>query len=73
MRVSKPLAILVGIYIGHVFKNPAIAADKRALWAVVLFFGNVIAMPVYWFLYVWREPPPFLVPPLPVPPMPGVV
>jgi hypothetical protein len=64
---------LLTFYIVHVFKNAAIAGDKRALWAVVLFFGNIIAMPVYWFLYVWREPRPDVVPPLPVPPMPGAV
>ncbi len=64
---------LLTFYIVHVFKNSAIAGDKRTLWAVVLFFGNIIAMPVYWFLYVWREPPPVVAPPLPVPPMPGAV
>jgi hypothetical protein len=64
---------LLTFYIVHVFKNSAIAGDKRTLWAVVLFFGNVIAMPVYWFLYVWREPPPVVIPPLAVPPMPGAV
>jgi hypothetical protein len=66
------MAALLSFYIVHVFKNPAIP-DKRTLWAVVLFFGNVIAMPVYWFLYVWREPvhpvPPFLQ----VPPASGAV
>jgi hypothetical protein len=64
---------LLTFYIVHIFKNSAIAGDKRTLWAVVLFFGNVIAMPVYWFLYVWREPPAIVAPPLPVPPMPGAV
>jgi hypothetical protein len=64
---------LLTFYIVHVFKNPAIAGDKRTLWAVVLFFGNVIAMPVYWFLYVWREPLRSMVPPPPIPPAPGAV
>jgi hypothetical protein len=31
--------------------------DKKALWAAVLFFGNMVALPVYWYLYIWREPP----------------
>ena len=66
------MAALLAFYIVHVFKNPAIP-DKRTLWAVVLFFGNVIAMPVYWFLYVWREPAAIVPPPPPIPPMPGAV
>ena len=47
---------LLVVYIMHVFKTDRIAADKKALWAVVLFFGNMFAMPVYWYLYIWREP-----------------
>jgi hypothetical protein len=43
-------------YIYHVFHNTAISQDKKALWAVVIFMGNMIAMPVYWFLYIWRQP-----------------
>ena len=48
--------ILLFIYIKNVFKNDGVSQDKKALWAVVLFLGNFIAMPVYWYLYIWREP-----------------
>ena len=62
------MALLV-FYIVHVFKNPALAGDKRALWAVVLFLGTPIAMPIYWFLYIWRAPVPSGLPPgIPPPP-----
>jgi hypothetical protein len=47
---------LVAIYIIHLFKTNAIPQEKKALWAVVLFLGNILAMPVYWYLYIWREP-----------------
>ena len=47
------VALLV-FYIVHLFKNEALTGDKRTLWAIVLFMGLFIAMPVYWFLYVWR-------------------
>jgi hypothetical protein len=47
------LALLV-VYIVHLFRTDLIGSDKKALWAVVLFLGNVFAMPVYWFLYMWR-------------------
>jgi hypothetical protein len=25
------------------------------LWAVVLFLGNMIAMPVFFYLYIWPD------------------
>ena len=48
--------VLLVIYIVHVFKTERIAQDKKALWAVVLFLGNMIAMPIYWYLYIWSAP-----------------
>jgi hypothetical protein len=48
-------ALLI-FYIVHVFKTDRVPHDKKALWAVVLFLGNMIAMPVYWYLYIWKEP-----------------
>jgi len=48
--------VLLVIYIIDVFKNDKVDKDKKALWAIVLFFGNMIAMPIYWYLYIWREP-----------------
>ena len=48
-------ALLI-FYIINVFKNDRIAQDKKTLWAVELFMGNMIAMPIYWYLYIWCEP-----------------
>jgi hypothetical protein len=47
---------LLAFYIVHVFKNQALQGDRRVLWAIVLFMGNLFAFPVYWYLYVWHEP-----------------
>ena len=58
---------LTTFYIVNVFRNDRVEKDKKVLWAIVLFMGNMIAMPVYWYLYIWREssdagsfPPPAL-------------
>jgi hypothetical protein len=48
---------LMAFYIVNVFRNDRVDKDKKALWAVVLFMGNMIAMPIYWYLYIWREAP----------------
>ncbi|HUT29669.1 MAG TPA: hypothetical protein VMX13_07750 [Sedimentisphaerales bacterium] len=49
------IPVLLVIYIVYLFRTSRVAQDKKALWAVVLFLGNVIAMPVFWYLYIWKE------------------
>jgi hypothetical protein len=56
------LALTV-FYIVDIFRNDRVEKDKKALWAIVIFMGNAIAMPIYWYLYIWKEaniggPPP---------------
>jgi len=46
--------VLVAIYIKHIFKTGVVPQEKKALWAVVIFMGNMVAMPVYWYLYIWK-------------------
>ncbi len=45
---------LIGFYIYYLFKTDHVKQDQKALWAVVLFLGNMIAMPIFWYLYVWK-------------------
>ncbi len=47
---------LTAFYIVYLFRTDRVAQDKKALWAVVLFFANVFAFPVFWYLYIWKEP-----------------
>ena len=54
---------LTVFYIVNVFRNDRVEKDKKVLWAVVIFMGNMIAMPIYWYLYIWREPSVANVPP----------
>jgi len=46
---------LTVFYMVNVFRNDRVDKDKKVLWAVVLFLGSMIAMPIYWYLYIWRE------------------
>jgi hypothetical protein len=43
-------------FIVDVFRNARVDKDKKVLWAIVIFLGNMIAMPIYWYLYIWKEP-----------------
>jgi hypothetical protein len=47
---------LTVFYIVDVFRNELVVKDQKALWAVVIFLGSFVAMPIYWYLYIWREP-----------------
>ena len=49
------IALLV-IYVAYLFKTDRVGQDKKALWAVVLLLGNIVAMPVFWYLYIWKKP-----------------
>lgn len=48
---------LTVFYIVDVFKNQGVQNDLKALWAIVIFFGSVIGMGVYWFMFIWPEQP----------------
>ncbi|HKO97428.1 MAG TPA: hypothetical protein VJU86_10570 [Pyrinomonadaceae bacterium] len=56
---------LTVIYMVNVFRNDRVEKDKKVLWAVVLFMGSIIAMPIYWYLYIWKESPATSLPPPP--------
>jgi hypothetical protein len=51
------VVVLMVIYIVNVFKNDRVDKDKKVLWAIVLFMGSMIAMPIYWYLYIWKSEP----------------
>jgi hypothetical protein len=53
VTVMALVLLLTAFYIVHLFRSDRVPADKKALWAVVLFLGNLLAMPVYWYLYMW--------------------
>ena len=53
------MLVILGLtifYMVNVFRNERVDKDKKVLWAIVIFMGNVVAMPIYWYLYFWKEP-----------------
>ncbi len=42
-------------YILHAVKNESLEQDMRIVWIVLILLGNMIAMPIYWYLNIWRE------------------
>lgn len=50
------MIILLIIYIRDVFKNDMVIETRKTLWTILLLFGNMIAMPIYWYIYIWKKP-----------------
>ena len=44
------------IYIIHAVKSKRVPKQQLVLWILLLVLGGVIAMIVYWVLYIWRTP-----------------
>jgi hypothetical protein len=54
LTIIDVFALLV-VYIRYLFKTETVPKDKKALWAVALFLGNMVSMPVFWYLYIWKQ------------------
>lgn len=47
--------MLLVYYILHVSNNEEISSHKKFLWKAILVLGNILAMPIYWYKYVWHK------------------
>lgn len=43
-------------YIINVFRNGNVDKDQQIVWVLALFFGGIIAMPIYWYMNIWKAP-----------------
>jgi hypothetical protein len=46
---------LMTFYIVFLFKTDRVKTEMKALWAIAIFMGSFVAMPIFWFLYIWPE------------------
>jgi hypothetical protein len=44
---------LITFYIVFLFKTDRVRNDMKAVWAVAIFMGSIVAMPIFWYLYIW--------------------
>lgn len=61
MLIILSLPIQIGLmlfYLIHVIKNKTASEVVRIILGIGLFLMPVIAMPVYYFTYIWRDSPP---------------
>lgn len=50
--------VLATFYLIHVIKNTTASETVRIILGVGIFFMGFIAMPIYYYLYIWRDQPP---------------
>jgi len=48
--------LLMVIYIIMALRNEHLVGNAKLLWVLILFMGNMFAMPMYWYLYIWNDP-----------------
>jgi len=53
LSVMMLMFLLMAFYIVFLFKTDAVKVEIKALWAIALFMGGPIAMPIFWYLYIW--------------------
>ncbi|MCB8939912.1 MAG: hypothetical protein H6655_15990 [Ardenticatenaceae bacterium] len=52
------MATLV-FYLAYLHKTNHVSTKERPFWTLALIVGNIVAMPIFWYRYVWQtiEPP----------------
>jgi hypothetical protein len=50
------LLALQTIYIVHAATSDRVRREHKALWVALLLLVNLIVMPVYWYLHMWKQP-----------------
>jgi len=50
--------VLMGFYLFHIIKNTLVSDTIRVIFGVGIFFMPFIAMPVYYYFFVWKDTPP---------------
>ena len=49
------MLIIIGLlifYVVHAYRSPRVPEDRRVLWTILLLFGSMVAMPIYFWLYI---------------------
>lgn len=42
-------------YIVHIIQNSFFDTEKRILWIAIMFFAYGIAIPIYWYVHIWKQ------------------
>jgi outer membrane protein assembly factor BamB len=46
---------LIGFYLFHIIKNTQASDAVRVIFGVGMFFMSILAMPIYYYFFIWRD------------------
>ena len=46
----------LGISIAHAVLSKTLSNEWKIVWSILLLFGAIIAVPIYFFVHIWPEP-----------------
>ncbi len=46
------VVLLMVVYLVHAYRSEELVGDKKTFWVIALFMGNLLAMPVYWWMFL---------------------
>ncbi len=49
---------MIIFYVIHLLSSSVASTSEKIAWTLLLLFLNFLAFPVYWYLYIWKEPKP---------------
>jgi len=55
------ILVVIGLtifYLAYIINTDLIPKNQKLTWVIALFFLNILAIPSFWYLYLWREPQP---------------
>lgn len=53
ITVGAAIALIVA-YGFHLYKNDRLTGNAKMIWLVGIVFGSFVAMPLYWWKYIWK-------------------
>lgn len=49
--------LLIAFYVAFVWRSRRVPQAKKSTWATLIIMGSLVTMPVFWYLYLWRDQP----------------
>jgi hypothetical protein len=49
--------LLLGFYLVFIRQSRRVPVSKKRTWAILIIFGNLLTMPIFWYLYIWKDRP----------------
>jgi hypothetical protein len=57
LLIVSSLGLLI-YYIVHIMNNTRLQSTERLIWVLIVLFTSMIGFPIYWYMQIWKTPPP---------------